>query len=305
MKDQEFDILLNKFIEETISSDELAILKRSEKFESYQKILNATSDFQTPTINVSDSYEAFLRKTQLENKETKPVIKLRKAYIMAGIAASLVFLFGLFQFLNSDQKFQTSYGEQLSVFLPDSSEVVLNASSFVKFNKKEWAKNRIVNLEGEAFFKVKKGSKFKVITKEGTVSVLGTQFNVNEYANFLEVQCFEGKVLVERNKKQQILTKGEAVRQIKTNEFEKWNFSKEKPSWKNFETNFNNTPLIYIIENFKKTYGVEVTSEKVNLEKRFSGSFPNKDIKIALETISNSMNLDYSIKNKKVILRNK
>ena len=43
--------------------------------------------------------------------------------------------------------------------------------------------------------------------------------------------------------------------------------------------------------------------EKIDLEKRFSGSFPNKDIKIALETISNSMNLDYSIKNKKVILR--
>ncbi len=303
MKDQEFDILLNKFIEETISSDELVILKRSEKFESYQKILNATSEFKTPTIKVEDSYAAFLQKTVSEKKEQKPVIKLKRSYIISGVAASLILLLGLFQFLNFDQTFKTNYGEQLSVFLPDSSEVVLNASSSIKFNEKKWKKDRLVNLEGEAFFKVKKGSKFKVVTNEGTVSVLGTQFNVNEYADFLEVQCFEGKVLVERNGNEEVLTKGKAVRQIQNKEFEKWTFINEKPSWKNYETNFNNTPLIYIIENFKKTYGVEVIVEKIDLEKRFSGSFPNKDIKIALETISNSMNLDYSIKNKKVILR--
>ncbi len=303
MKDQEFDILLNKFIEETISSDELVILKRSEKFESYQEILNATSEFKTPTIEVEDSYAAFLQKTVSEKKEQKPVIKLKRSYIISGVAASLILLLGLFQFLNFDQTFKTNYGEQLSVFLPDSSEVVLNASSSIKFNEKKWNEDRTVKLNGEAFFKVKKGSKFKVVTNEGTVSVLGTQFNVNEYADFLEVQCFEGKVLVERNGNEEILTRGKAVRQIKNNEFEKWTFIKENPSWKNFETNFNNTPLTYIIENFKKTYGVEVVVEKIDLEKRFSGSFPNKDIKIALETISNSMNLDYSIKNKKVILR--
>ena len=42
----------------------------------------------------------------------------------------------------------------------------------------KWKNERSVNLDGEGFFKVAKGSKFDVETSAGTVSVVGTQFNV-------------------------------------------------------------------------------------------------------------------------------
>lgn len=305
MENQEFDILLNKYIEGSISSTELDILKSSEEFNSYQKILDYSTEFKAPTIDVDASFKNFLAKTENEEKNEVPVFTLKRSYIVSGIAAALLLFFGLFQFLNFNKTYETGFGEQLAVMLPDSSEVVLNASSSVSFSEKKWNETRTINLKGEAFFKVKKGSKFTVTTNEGNVSVLGTQFNVNEYKNFLEVQCFEGKVLVERNNKKHILTRGKAVRQINEDEFEEWNFVESNPSWKNFESTFNNTPLVFIIENMKKMYGVEVVSENINLEKRFSGSISNTDIKIALETISNSMNLNYSIEKNKVILRNK
>ncbi len=306
MENQEFEILLNKFIEGKISSDELSSLENSKEFSTYKKILDASSEFSTPHVDNDKSFDAFMEKTKSNTKENTPVRKLNPFYVVSGVAASLLFLFGLFQFLNTNQTYSTGFGEQLAVVLPDNSEVVLNSDSYLEFNKKEWEKNRKLNLKGEAYFKVQKGSKFEVITLEGTVAVLGTQFNVNQHKNFLEVHCFEGKVSVARNNKEFILTQGDAVRQIGNSEFENWNFSETKPTWKDFENSFKNTPLRFVVESLIKTYGATIITDNVDLEKRFSGSFPTNDIDIALKTITTSMNLNYDLEaGNKVTLRSK
>ncbi|CAM1341705.1 FecR family protein [Tenacibaculum amylolyticum] len=308
MENQEFDILLNKFIENTISQEELIKLKSFKQFSLYEKVLNYSSDFKAPHIDEQQSFDNFINKatTKTNSKVSKLVIQLNIKTIVGGIAAAVLLLFGLFQILNPNQTYTTDFGEQLAVLLPDSSQVLLNAETSITFDKKNWDKNRTVSLQGEAFFKVKKGSKFKVVTEEGIVSVLGTQFNVNEQEDFLEVQCFEGKVSVERNGEQFILLRGQAVRQIKENSFEEWNFTNEGPSWENFESSFKNTPLQYIIKSFEKTYGVEIITQNIDLQKRFSGSFPNTNKTVAIETIANSMNLEYQIKNdKQITLRSK
>lgn len=299
MENKELDDLVAKYIKEEISSEELSKLKVSEEFLEYKRILDLSSGFKAPKINVEESYNKFIEKSEAKSK---PIISLKKSYILSGIAASLLFIFGLFQFFNSGDVYTTEYGEQLAVTLPDSSKVILNSSSSLKFNNKNWSEKRIITLEGEAFFKVKKGSKFKVITNEGSVSVLGTQFNVNENKSFLEVHCFEGKVKVERNGEQRIIVRGEAVRQIGDDKFEKWSISKEKPSWENFESEFKNTPLAYVFDGLKRIYGVDVKTGEVNLNQRFSGSFSNNDLNVALETIAGSMNLDYTLVNKKEVI---
>ncbi|WP_075340456.1 FecR family protein [Tenacibaculum agarivorans] len=303
MENQEFDILLNKFIEGTISSEEFSKLETQKGFNSYQKILEASSEFSTPHIDEDESFNNFMKKTAGKEIKPTPVRKLNRTYILSGIAASLLLFFGLFQFLNTNETYTTGFGEQLAVVLPDGSKVQLNSDSSLKFNKGSWDNNRKVELEGEAYFKVQKGSQFKVETVEGTVSVLGTQFNVNQHKNFLEVQCFEGKVKVERNDNEVILVRGEAVRQIKDQTLEKWNFINTAPTWKMFESSFTNTPLRYVVENLIKTYGVTVVTDNIDLNKRFSGSYPTRNITVALETITTSMNLTYNLNNKKVVLR--
>ena len=306
MENQEFEILLNKFIEGNISSEELNVLENSSEFSTYKKILESSSEFSTPYVDNDKSFNAFMEKTKFNEKEQKPVRKLNRYYLVSGVAASLIFLFGLFQIFNTNETYATDFGEQLAVLLPDSSEVVLNSDSFLEFNKKDWKKNRKLNLKGEAYFKVKKGSKFEVVTSEGSVAVLGTQFNVNQHKNFLEVHCFEGKVRVVRNKEKFILTQGDAVRQIGNAAFESWNFSEVSPTWKNFESSFKNTPLRFVVQSLIKTYGTTVISDNVDLDKRFSGSFPTNDLEIALKTITTSMNLTYDLEEgKKVTLRSK
>ena len=84
----------------------------------------------------------------------------------------------------------TDYGKISRLVVPDSSVVVLNANSTIKYEKK-WDKNapRELWLNGEAFFdvkhldndhKIENYERFIVHTNNTTVEVLGTSFDIRE-----------------------------------------------------------------------------------------------------------------------------
>lgn len=105
---------------------------------------------------------------------------------------------------------QTPRGGTYSVTLPDGSRVWLNAASSLKYPTHFDAAKRVVELQGEAYFEIKalyksdeKGLQsqkvpFLVKTREQTVAVLGTQFNITAYANepVVETTLIEGRVQV-------------------------------------------------------------------------------------------------------------
>lgn len=76
-----------------------------------------------------------------------------------------------------------AYGEKKHLILPDSSEIWLNAGSSMKYPKTFAGQERLVYLDGEAYFTVKKDATRPFIVKASQVSVkvLGTRFNVKAY----------------------------------------------------------------------------------------------------------------------------
>jgi transmembrane sensor len=93
----------------------------------------------------------------------------------------------------------TPRGGKYSVRLPDGTRVWLNAASTLHYPTSfTGAANREVELKGEAYFEVAKDAahpfRVRVDDKAG-VEVLGTQFNVNAYAE-ARVVLVEGKVKV-------------------------------------------------------------------------------------------------------------
>src|SRR5699024_3695101 len=70
--------------------------------------------------------------------------------------------------------------------LNDNTKVWINAGSTLRYPEQFGEGDRIVQLEGEAFFEVAKTenkSRFLVETDNQTVEVLGTKFNVKAYPN--------------------------------------------------------------------------------------------------------------------------
>lgn len=96
-------------------------------------------------------------------------------------------------------------GGEYILQLPDGSCVWLNSESSIRFPIRFADNKREVFLSGEAYFKVAKNEKspFQVYVKGGSVTVLGTSFNISAYADdlFWETTLVEGKVIVENGKK--------------------------------------------------------------------------------------------------------
>lgn len=113
------------------------------------------------------------------------------------LAASLVLLLSVAGFM----KFYTvktfcPQGVHTSLQLPDGSQVELNAYTHVNYHPYWWFISRKVELEGEAFFDVEKGKKFRVVSAHATTEVLGTTFNVFARGADYMVTCHTGRVRV-------------------------------------------------------------------------------------------------------------
>jgi transmembrane sensor len=93
--------------------------------------------------------------------------------------------------------YETARGEQTTLTLGDGSEILINHTSALKVEPAVDARARRVELTGEAFFRVRRtGTPFLVTTRAGTVSLLGTAFNVRMRGGRMEVAVVEGKVRV-------------------------------------------------------------------------------------------------------------
>src|SRR5690606_12315868 len=79
----------------------------------------------------------------------------------------------------------TPRGGQYQVKLPDGTQIWLNAATKLRYPTTFYEKERVVELEGEAYFEVAKNAKmpFKVKSNNQLITVLGTHFNVSSYGD--------------------------------------------------------------------------------------------------------------------------
>jgi ferric-dicitrate binding protein FerR (iron transport regulator) len=195
------------------------------------------------------------------------------------------------------QKVETITGKQAFAFLPDGSKVRLNAASSVAYHPFWWSVSREVSLEGEAFFEVKKGEKFTVISKQGETSVLGTSFNIFARDKDYEVTCVTGKVRVSS-----VMSEEEVVITPKQmaviNESGKLNASLEIDIQKSLDWTadkfiFTHEPLSKVLAEIARRYGVEIeNADKLN--QSYTGYFnKQEDIEPVLNFVCKPFNIEY------------
>ena len=296
---KEEESFLAKWLDGTISDVTLKELVSEQDFMEYKKIKNGLELLDELNRPVAPSFNALNNSINKKRnfKNTQASFKWGLS-----IAASILVVLGCYFAFNSlETSHETSYGEQRTISLPDGSEVVLNAKSVINFTEKDWETNRSIQLVGEAFFKVIKGSTFSVQTSNGQVNVLGTQFNVKHTDAFFEVVCYKGKVSVTNNKKEYLLNPGNAIRKINGTDPEKYTSEKLFPSWVNGESSFVSVPLKYVILELEKQYNIDIDAHKIDDSIIFTGSFSNKDLKLALTSVFKTMNIQY-IKDKNGVL---
>jgi transmembrane sensor len=218
------------------------------------------------------------------------------------IAASITLIAVVF-FGFGPTTISTQLGETSVYVLPDNSTVTLNADSKISFNKIKWFFNREVALEGEAFFKVTKGSDFTVTSEKGRVTVLGTTFNVNARPGTYEVSCFTGKVSVIAGDESIILTKGLHTRLEESGLSNAQPFDTEKSTWREGDFYFESARLADVINELERQFGVEIDFEG-DSARTYTGYFSNKNLDAALAMVFKPMALTYTIqKDNKIVVK--
>jgi transmembrane sensor len=284
---------IRKWIDGTLTEEEKVAFESSEDFKNLEGLNEAIKSFKAPEYNVESSLNELKSRKEKSGKVVRfPLIKS-----VARVAAVLLLIISgyFFFYLNINTTVETAVAEKKEIYLPDSSLVNVNALSQLTFKANIWKYKREIQLQGEAFFSVARGAQFDVITSSGTVSVLGTQFNVKNRGEFFEVVCYEGKVQVLSENKSDELLPGESFRVV-NGQAEKYETSNESsPGWISNQSNFKSVPYGQVIEELERQYGVIVKTEDLDMEELFTGSFEHDDLKLALRAITTPLNIQYQI----------
>ncbi|QNJ98080.1 histidine kinase [Constantimarinum furrinae] len=287
---------MHKYLNGEATAEEIAQLKESPEYASYIKISEVTGEFTTP------SFDAEGNKKAIDAKIGDPKVRTLSPFGMfiRVAAVVMVLLAGYLYVSTLDTTVNTGIAAKETFLLPDNSEVVLNASSEIVYNKKKWNDNRALALEGEAYFKVEKGSKFSVKTSQGIVSVLGTQFNVFSRDTIFNINCYEGLVSVQFNDTLIKLPAGNKLKIENGTLVVHTQSNTQSPSWITNESSFDNASLATVIEELQRQYPIQITSQNTIVNKRFSGSFTHQDLMIALRSVFDPLQLEFTVEGDQV-----
>ncbi len=214
---------------------------------------------------------------KIEDDTSLSTVTVRSLWPWVLVAASLMVLLGIAGVMRFYKiELECLPGDHLSLVLPGGSEIELNADSQLSYFPYWWKISRHVNLEGEAFFKVKKGNSFKVISQRGETHVLGTSFNIISRDDQYLVECISGnvKVVSRENKssveikhdQQAVLNKSGELRVEEKTESNN-TFSLRKNSFI-----FTTAPLAGVLQEIEKQYHI-VISVPESFDYSYTGNF--------------------------------
>lgn len=218
-------------------------------------------------------------------KKVRPLpFHQRLARLAAVIIPALMIAGGYLHYYSTANnliEISAAYGERKHVLLPDSSEIWLNAGTAIKYPKQFTDDRRLVLLDGEAYFSVKKNAAkpFIVKTSQLSVKVLGTKFNVKAYADdeLITTTLTSGKVEVNPPscppcvlKPNEQLTYNRSTAGINVTEVP----PTDTDSWTTGKLIFANAPFSEILQTLERRYNVTISNTlNITASKRYTIRF--------------------------------
>ena len=254
-------------------------------FENFQTIWMNYPNSEVPIRTIS--FEEIITKYNKPEKTKSVKVSIKKKAVFS-MAFLMVFCLS-FYFIGMTPSGYTNHkialkGQRLTFKLPDSSTVILNSGSEVKYSS-DFSTQRAIWLQGEAFFKVTKNtnSPFVVHTNGFDVKVLGTEFNVSSNTIDQTVSLAKGKVnvlLKESKDEINLLPNEELVWNSKTKLVIKRNFDVNKvAAWKDNILILDDEKFEDALPKINQFYGVNFIIKDADIaNQHIKGAFKNQTI---------------------------
>ncbi|OOG18868.1 hypothetical protein BWD42_02600 [Sphingobacterium sp. CZ-UAM] len=320
MTNQEVTALYIKFIQGQCTQAEIDVLlsvlreeQYRDAFPEYDQIAPFITKKDVLKVDASDRIFAAILETEIP---AQPVADPRfSSGRWWAVAASLLLLSGIYYLFTVQQipkNIKTVYraADEKKIYqLPDGTAVTLDKGSELEVSNHFGIDSiREVWIKGDGYFSVAHNKKkpFIVHTLAGmNVKVLGTEFNVSAWKDKAYVVLNKGSVEVNAADQQLRLQPGEKAL------FSSLEQRMEKKSvdtvfynaWKNNLLAFNNDVLKDVVQKIGRQYSCSIEIADANLSRMtFTGYIPRNDLKLALNTLSKSLNCTVELIDGKYII---
>lgn len=189
--------MLPDYFNGTLSEDERSIVERwrdanGENQSKFDDALNLFLDVQAfdvyKRVDVDKAWHRVNRRMKYDFKRILKILRNCAAVLFVPICVAAIWLI-----LDASKdsaptmlELRTSPGMTGCIVLPDSTKVILNSGSILRYPSEFTSKCRDVELIGEGYFEVKKDSDRRFVVSlpgRGMVTVYGTVFDVSAYEN--------------------------------------------------------------------------------------------------------------------------
>lgn len=197
----------------------------------------------------------------------------------------------------------TPRGGTYQVVLPDGTKVFLNADSKLEFPSKFFGGERRVKLTGEAYFVVVHNSKmpFKVESNGQIVEDIGTEFNINAYADERSTKT----TLVEGSAKvNEVILKPNQQSSLNGTRIKVENVDTELAiAWKNNQFIFEHDDIRYIMRMISRWYNVEIVYQGELPVTTFSGAVSRfANVSEVLRPLESTGQVKFKIEGMKILV---
>ena len=220
---QPVDNLIPDYLKAELTVDEIRELiswikhdsANKRHFDEYCEIwITAKASLKNPGYNFHEGFWKFKQKIKTNEDLSIGLSKPHLFKTITRYAAIFILAFSLggllFYYISKRQikyprqsfsELVVPMGSRAQFTLSDGTAVTLNAGSKLKYDNSFGIKDRIVQLEGEGYFKVAKDTSrpFMVKTSHLNIIAMGTAFNVKAYSDdkTIETTLIEGSVKIE------------------------------------------------------------------------------------------------------------
>lgn len=298
--------------------------KKLDELKAHDEFVNQTLEESMEIWNkISPHYKEYNkdRIKQLRNNKIKAALKIKQQQQIVRLLkiAAIVTGFSFLLFFSYfDYKSTVTYTNQSNSIkkhiLPDGSEVVLNKNAALTYSNSILRNfDRKVKLNGEAYFKISKTAdkkQFTVFTRDFSIVVLGTQFNVRHDANYTSVMLAKGSVLLTDFSQKQIKNTILKVGELAIYNQEKQNLKIKKTNqiihtaWLSDKLNFQDFNMQELAEMLQLLYNKKLIIQNKKLQnRRISGSAPSDDLDLVIEALKIILNAEIVEKQDSIIVK--
>jgi len=324
----DYHYLISKFFAGEITDDELNLLKswlnmdpeNKHIFKEENELWQATSiQANAQHFNADTAWKDISARLDFEKENGKAVTIVTRTnfriLVAAAVLAFIIIIGGLIlrisgknslnQTLVASTQIVTNDGERATLFLADSTRVILNSGSSIEYDGHYNIKDRIIKFSGEAYFDVSHNPEKPFIVKLEQLSVIvtGTRFNIFSYANEdrIEATLEEGSIKVSIEGKEPVtIEPGEQVVYfVKSGKIYVHDVITETyTSWKENKLRFNDTPFVEVLREIGRRYNVkfEVTSREL-LNLKYTGTFIDESIEEVMQMLKTVSPITFEINN--------